>query len=142
MNPVRLFAWVYCVLFLFVVALGYIPGLTDQQGYLLGLFKIDPVDDILHLGSGIWAGIAAWRSTRASVFYFKGFGTLYSLDAVIGLLFGQGILDGGVFLYGPTPVDMVTRILANLPHVVIGGLALFVGFVLSRRFPERQYASS
>ncbi|HXF64430.1 MAG TPA: DUF4383 domain-containing protein [Caldilineaceae bacterium] len=141
MNSVRLLAWVYCLLFLFVVALGHLPGLTDDQGQLFGLFQIDLVDDILHLGSGIWAGIAAWRSTRASVFYFRAFGALYSLDAVFGLLFGQGILDGGIFLYGVTPVDISTRVFANLPHVVIGGLALLIGFVLSRRSPERQYAS-
>ncbi|MDP9311359.1 MAG: hypothetical protein M3R24_10815 [Chloroflexota bacterium] len=41
-------AWVYVGLFVFVAALGYLPGLTNDAGYLLGLFKIDPIDDMLH----------------------------------------------------------------------------------------------
>jgi hypothetical protein len=139
-NLVRKFAWVYAILFLVVVALGYTPGLTNAEGQLLGLFRIDPIDDIVHLISGIWAGVAAWRSTRASIFYFRGFGTLYSLDAVFGLLFGEGILDGGIFLNDIVQLDLSTRIAANMPHVVIGGLALLIGFGLSRRVTRNQYA--
>jgi hypothetical protein len=140
MNIVRILAWVYAALFLFVVALGYIPGLTNAEGQLLGLFKIDPIDDIVHLISGVWAAVAAMRSTRASVFYFRAFGSLYSLDAVFGLLFGEGILDAGIIRNGITQLDLGTRIAANMPHVLIGGLALLIGFGLSRRFTRNQYA--
>jgi hypothetical protein len=122
------------------VILGYIPGLTDANGDLLGLYHIDPIDDIVHLTSGIWAGVAAWRSTRASIFYFRAFGTLYSLDAVFGLLFGEGILDAGIIRNGITQVDLVTKILSNSPHILIGGIALIIGFVLSRRFAREQHA--
>jgi len=125
-------AWIYAGLFLFVVALGYLPGLTNQAGQLLGLFKIDLIDDALHLGSGIWAALAAWRSPRAATLYFKLFGTIYGLDGLCGLLFGQGFLDGGIFIYGPIPLDLFTRFAANLPHLLIGGFAAFAGFVLSR----------
>ena len=68
-------AWLYAGLFLFVVLLGYIPGLT-YNGLLFGRFDIDPIDDILHLASAIWAAFAAWYSLRASIFYFKLFGIL------------------------------------------------------------------
>lgn len=140
MKSIRIFAWIYAALFLTVVALGYIPGLTNADGQLLGLFKIDPVDDIVHLISGIWAAVAAWRSTRASIFYFRTFGTIYSLDAVFGLLFGEGILDAGIIRHGITDLDMATKIATNMPHIVIGGLALIIGFGLSRRLVDNQYA--
>lgn len=140
MKTIRTFAWIYAALFLFVVALGYIPGLTNADGQLLGLFRIDPIDDIVHLISGIWAAVAAMRSTRASTLYFRIFGSIYSLDAVLGLLFGEGILDAGIIRHGITQLDLSTRIAANMPHIVIGGLALFIGFVLGRRLVRSQYA--
>lgn len=131
-------AWVYAGLFLFVVALGYIPGLTNSAGQLLGLFRIELKDDILHLGSGLWAAIAGWLSARASTFYFKLFGSVYGLDGLVGLLFGQGFLDGGIFIYGVTPIDLATKFAANLPHMLIGGIAVFIGFVVSRRYAGQQ----
>ncbi len=133
MNIIRKLGWGYAALFLFVVLLGYIPGLTNAAGQLFGLFRLDLYDDALHLGSGIWAALAAWRSTRASIWYFKLFGILYGLDGVVGLLFGQGYLDGGIFLYGVAPLDWGAKIAANLPHILIGGMAVLIGFVLSRK---------
>src|SRR5215203_4154093 len=115
MNIIRIFAWVYAALFLFIVALGYIPGLTNADGELLGLFTIDPVDNIVHLISGIWAAVAASRSTRASILYFRIFGSIYFLDAIFGLLFGEGILDAGIIRHGITQVDFVSGIAPNLP---------------------------
>jgi hypothetical protein len=126
-------AWVYAALFLSVVALGYIPGLTNAQGQLLGLFHIELKDDILHLASAIWAALAAWTSVRASTFYFKLFGPLYFLDGVCGFLFGQGYLDLGIVRFGPTPLPLMTRIGANAPHIFIGGLAIIIGYWVSQR---------
>ena len=57
--------------FLFIVVMNYIPGLTNADGQLLGLFRIDPIDNIVHMISCIWAAVAAYRSTRASVLYFR-----------------------------------------------------------------------
>jgi hypothetical protein len=131
-------AWVYAALFLFVVALGYIPGLTNSAGQLLGLFRIELKDDILHLGSGLWAAVAGWLSARASTIYFKLFGSVYGLDGICGLLFGQGFLDGGIFIYGVTPLDLGTRFAANVPHLLIGGIAVLIGFVVSRRYASQQ----
>ena len=140
MHTIQKLAWVYSLLFLFVVALGYIPGLTNSAGQLLGLFRIELVDDALHLGSGLWAAVAGWLSPRASTLYFKLFGVVYGLDGVIGFSFGQGFLDGGIFIYGPTPLDLATRFGANLPHMLIGGIAVLIGFVLSRRYaPQAAY---
>lgn len=136
-HPMQRWAWIYAALFLGVVSLGYIPGLTNDQGQLLGLFRIELKDDLLHLGSAIWAAWAAWSSAKASTFYFRLFGLVYFFDGVCGLLTGQGYLDLGIFLYGPAPLDLITRIGANIPHILIGGIAVWVGFVLSRRYENK-----
>lgn len=136
MNTIRRLAWAYAALFVGVVALGYIPGLTDEQGQLLGLFRIELKDDLLHLASALWAALAAWHSTRAALFYFRLFGLVYFFDGVVGLLFGQGYLDLGILLYGPAQLDLATRIGANIPHLLIGGIAILIGFVFYRRWEK------
>jgi len=132
MNPLRIIAAVYAVLFAVVTSLNYVPGLTDAQGRTFGLFALDIFDDALHAASGVWAALAAWCSTRATIFYFRVFGTLYCLDGLLGLATGSGYLDLGIFLHGVLDLPLVTRILMNLPHIAIGGFAVFAGFVLAR----------
>ena len=133
MDRARAFGWAYFALFILVVAIGYVPAFEDEQGNLFGLFKLDLYDDSLHLASGLWAGIAAWLSRRATANYFKLFGPLYFLDGVFGFFTGSGYLDGGIFLYGPLDLPLETRFFANLPHLLIGGIAIWVGYVLARR---------
>lgn len=135
MSSIRKFAWGYFALFVAVVVVGYVPPFHDADGNLFGLFKLDLYDDSLHLASGLWAGIAAWRSDAASRLYFRLFGPLYFLDGVLGLLTGSGYLDGGIFLYGPLDLSPTVRFFANLPHLVIGGLAIWAGYRLAARQP-------
>ncbi len=136
MSPLRMIACAYAVLFVGVTSLNYVPGLTDAEGRTFGLFALDIFDDALHAASGLWAALAAWRSTRATIFFFRVFGTLYCLDGLLGLATGSGYLDLGILLHGVLDLPLVTRILMNLPHIVIGGFAAFAGFVLSRRGAE------
>jgi hypothetical protein len=136
MSPLRIIASVYAVLFALVTSLNYIPGLTDAEGRTFGLFALDVFDDALHAASGLWAALAVWRSTRATIFFFRVFGTLYCLDGLLGLATGSGYLDLGILLHGVLDLPLVTRILMNLPHIVIGGFAAFTGFVLARRWAE------
>lgn len=132
MDRVRAFGWAYFALFILVVAIGYVPAFEDEQGNLFGLFKLHLYDDGLHLASGLWAGIAAWLSRRAAIYYFRLFGPLYFLDGLLGLFAGSGYLDAGIFLYGPLDLPLETRVFANLPHLLIGGIAAWVGYVLAR----------
>jgi hypothetical protein len=138
MSPLRILAAVYAVLFAVVTSLNYIPGLTDAEGRTFGLFALDIPDDALHAASGLWAALAGWRSTRATIVFFRVFGPLYCLDGLLGLATGSGYLDLGIFLHGVLDLPLVTRILMNLPHIVIGGFAAFAGFVLARRWAERR----
>jgi hypothetical protein len=141
-NLVRGLGWAYAALFVGVTALGYMPMLHDQHGYLLGLFKLEWWDDALHLGSGLWAAIAAYKSFSATRRYFRIFGPLYLLDGLVGLTTGMGYLDLGIFLHGPADVPLATRIGANVPHIVIGGVATIIGYVLARRRTTRQTAAA
>jgi hypothetical protein len=122
MSALRILAAVYAALFLVVTSLNYIPGLTDAQGRTFGLFALDVFDDALHAASGLWAALAAWWSTRATVVFFRAFGPLYCY------------LDLGILLHGVLDLPLTTRILMNLPHITIGGLAAFAGFALGPRW--------
>ena len=134
MNPLRILAGVYAVLFAVVTSLNYVPGLTDGQGRTFGLFALDGFDDALHAGSGLWAALAAWWSTRATLVFFRVFGTLYCLDGLLGLATGSGYLDLGILVHGVLDLPFGTRVLMNLPHIAIGGFAAVTGFVLARRW--------
>jgi len=135
MDRVRTIAAIYCIGFMLVVAVGHVPQFLDADGNLFGLFKLDLYDDSLHFLSGIWAGVAAWWSYGAARRYFRLFGPLYFADGVMGLFLGSGYLDGGIFLYGPIKQSVAVHVFANLPHLVIGGVAIWVGYRLARR-PE------
>jgi hypothetical protein len=134
MNLIRWIAVVYAGALAFAAALNYIPGLTDSAGRSFGIFELDIYDDLLHLASAAWAAGAAYVSTRASAIYFKVFGTLYLLDGLLGLVTGSGYLDLGIILYGVQQLPFSFKILANLPHIALGGFAAYTGFVLSRRY--------
>ena len=125
----RMLAWVYAAGFVGVFLVTHAPGLTDASGNLLGLFKIDPVDDIVHLLSGLAGVWVAWSATRHIPLYFKLVGILYGLDAVIGMVASRGLLDGSLVTQGAAAPDFgLTNWLVNLPHIVIAGFALIVGF--------------
>ena len=130
---VRAMGWAYALLFIGVTALGYIPAFLDADGNLFGLFKLQWWDDALHLGSGLWAAIAAYTSYNATRTYFRIFGPLYLLDGIVGLLTGMGYLDLGIVLHGPMDMPLATRIAMNVPHIGIGGIATLVGYLVARR---------
>jgi hypothetical protein len=133
-------AWLYAAMFIVLGSLRHIPWINDANGVTLGIFSLQWYDDVLHYASGIWAGIAAWRSFKDSVFYFKLFGIIYGLDGVMGFFLGQGYLDAGIFIHGYTPLDWGFKFFANIPHIAIGGIAVFIGFVLSKRLTENVQA--
>ena len=135
-HMIQNLGWLYALMFFMIASLSYIPGLTDANGQLFGLFSLDLYDDLLHFGSGLWAAIAAWRSEKAALLYFRLFGLIYGLDGLLGLATGQGYLDGGIFLYGVTPLSFATRVATNIPHILIGGIAVFIGYVLSRKYAQ------
>ncbi len=102
----------------------------DADGKLFGLFRIDPIDDFVHLLSGIAGALVSWWGTQYLPAYFIVIGILYDLDAVVGMTMSRGLLDLSVFKYGPGSPDFgLTNWLLNLPHIVLATLALIIGIV-------------
>jgi hypothetical protein len=125
----RQLAWWYTAGFLGIFLICHTPGLTDDAGRLLGLFRIDPIDDIVHLLSGIAGLVVAWRATAHIPLYFKIIGILYELDAIIGMTMSRGLLDLSLFRQGPGPADFsLANWALNMPHIVLAGFALWIGF--------------
>ncbi len=117
----------YVVALTGAAALNYIPGVTDDQGRAFGIFALDIFDDALHLASALWALAAALISARAARMFLIIFGALYLADGAMGLAVGSGYLDMGIFTNGILDLPFGFKILANLPHIGLGGFALIMG---------------
>ena len=125
----RKLAWLYAAGFVGVFLVTHTPGVSDDAGRLFGLFQIDPIDDIVHLLSGLAGAVVAAWATRLVPLYLRLVGILYGLDAMVGLAVSRGFLDGSLFTQGPGGADFgLTNILVNLPHIVLAGIALVFGF--------------
>lgn len=122
----------YFVVLIGAASLNYIPGVTDADGVAFGIFSLDLFDDALHAASATWALIAALVSSRAARTFLVLFGALYLGDGALGLATGSGYLDFGIFTYGVQDLDFGFKILANLPHIALGGIALASGLFLGR----------
>jgi hypothetical protein len=132
MSRLRLLASLYALALLGAAALNYVPGITDAEGRAFGIFALDVFDDALHLVSALWALAAALTSARASRLFLVIFGALYLADGALGFVTGSGYLDLGILRWGWQPWDTTFRILANAPHIFLGGVALGAGLLVDR----------
>lgn len=141
-SLIQKLAYIYSIMFFAIVALNYVPGIHDANGNMFGLFKLDPIDDALHLATAVWAVIAAWHSFKQSSLYFKIFGVFYFSDGILCMIFGQCLGDFTLFTHQHDIVllnasNFMERLPLNVPHMVIGGLAILIGFWLSKRMQTK-----
>jgi hypothetical protein len=123
----------YFVALMIAASLNYIPGLTDENGLAFGIFALDIFDDSLHVVSALWALASAFISSRAARTFLIFFGAAYLGDGVFGFFTGWGYLDLGIFTNESLGMDVsLPRVLANLPHLALGGFALWAGLRLGR----------
>ncbi|MEM0947243.1 MAG: DUF4383 domain-containing protein [Pseudomonadota bacterium] len=118
----------YFVVLMLAASLNYVPGLTDENGLAFGIFALDIYDDSLHVASAIWALVAGLTSDKAARAFMVLFGVAYLGDGIFGFFTGYGYLDLGIFTNGSDGLDFsLGRVLANLPHLALGGLAAWAG---------------
>jgi hypothetical protein len=108
------------VLFLIGV-LGFVSGAAPDN-HLLGIFHVDALHNLIHLGSGAVAIGAGFASEKASRSYFQIFGIIYALVAVLGFVYMDRDILG----------ILANNMADNLLHVVIAGTALALGFIGNR----------
>jgi hypothetical protein len=108
---VRYFALVLGIIFLLVGVLGFVPGLTVEReshdltvggpghGYLLGLFHVNLLHNLVHVAFGVW-GILAYGSFAASRLYARAVAIIYAVLGVMGLIPGLGTVFGLIPIHG------------------------------------------
>jgi hypothetical protein len=145
MNPMQRTAWIFGAIFVVVFALTNIPAFNDAQGYNFGLFKIDPIDNIVHFLTALICCVCAWYGTQSSRGAVLVFGVLYALDALVGLVCQKGLLDLSVlYQFAAAPQGVLNpdyglhNFLLNVPHIIIASAmilstTLFLPWVMKRR---------
>ena len=105
-----------------------------HQVTAFGIFALDIFDDSLHVASALWALSAALYSQRFAKMFLIVFGVLYLGDGIFGFLTGYGYLDLGIFTNDSEGLSFsLFRVLANLPHIALGGFALWSGLYLGHK---------
>jgi hypothetical protein len=128
----RALAFAYFVVLATVAALNYMPFIPRLDGAVFGIFALDVYDDALHAASALWALTAALISAHAARLFLLLFGAAYLSDGLMGLTLGSGWLDLGIVTYGVQDLDFGFKLLANLPHIGLGGLAVAAGLKPNR----------
>ncbi|MCA1705060.1 MAG: DUF4383 domain-containing protein [Actinobacteria bacterium] len=112
-SAARTYAKVVGVTVLLVGIIGVIIG--DPKDGLFGLFNVDIVEDIVHLGSGGLLSYVGFKGTESAVkSVVMGIGVVYLLVGVLGFIAPE--------LFGLIPHDY--DLADNVLHLVLGGLAV------------------
>lgn len=125
MRFAKIFGWA----FIGAGILGFVPGITTADGHLLGIFHVNAAHNVVHLLSG---GIALWvgfHSEQFSRMYFRIFGVVYALVALLGIFSGAMVL--GVIANNAADVVL---------HLVIAATALWLGFWAHRTGTHGRHA--
>jgi hypothetical protein len=122
-------AIIFGIIFLLVGLLGFIPAVAPNH-MLLGIFHVNPAHNVVHLLSGAVALACGLAGIGAARLYFRIFGVVYGLVAVLGFVQGDTLLLG---LISNNRADVWL-------HVVIAAASLALGFAPAR--PARTGATS
>ena len=118
---VKSLALLFGIVFLAVGILGFVPAAThDMNGMpmLLGIFHVNFAHNLVHLASGAVFLLCGLAGAGASRTFFRIFGIVYALVAVLGFMKGDGMLLG-----------LISNNMADTwLHVGLAAVMLFVGF--------------
>jgi hypothetical protein len=116
---IRLIAVLFGIGFIFVGVAGFLPEFT-KNGLLFGYFLVDNVHNLVHIVSGVIAIMAA-TNVKFTLWYFRVFGVVYLLVAILGFW-----RNGDLYI-------MYVNMADNLLHLGIGLIALFFGLRTARQ---------
>lgn len=110
-------AILFGIVFLLVGVLGFVPAVAPNE-MLLGIFHVNAAHNVVHLLSGAVALACGLAGAAVSRLYFRIFGVVYGLVAVLGFIEGEGHLFG-----------LMSNNMADVwLHVAISLVALILGF--------------
>jgi len=128
----RRFAMIMGIVFVLVGILAFIPGVTQPDpsnapplsvhgpghGYLLGLFHVNVLHNVVHLLFGV-LGILMARDAASAVLYARIVAVAYGLLVILGLIPATSTTFGLIPIHG---ADVVL-------HLLIAAAAAYFGFV-------------
>ena len=119
---VKSLGMLFGLVFLAVGILGFVPGITKDD-MLLGIFMVNKAHSIVHIGSGVIFLIASMAGAGAASLWFKIFGLIYAVVAILGFM---------------TPNGMLLNMISNNPadtwlHVVLAAAMLLIGFAVPKQ---------
>jgi Domain of unknown function (DUF4383) len=118
---VRTAAILFGIVFLVVGVLGFVPACTtDMNGMpmLLGIFHVNTAHNIVHLASGAVFLLCGMAGAGASRTFFRIFGIVYAIVAILGFM------NGDKPLLGLISSNMADTWL----HVGLAAVMLIIGF--------------
>jgi Domain of unknown function (DUF4383) len=124
---VKTLGMLFGIVFLAVGILGFVPGVTttgaDGMPMLLGIFMVNTVHSIVHIASGVVFLLASMAGAGAASLWFKLFGLVYAVVAVLGFMTPNGLLLG---LISNNPAD-------TWLHVGLAAAMLLIGFAVPKQ---------
>ena len=115
-------ALLFGAVFVLVGVLGFIPAVAPNE-HLLGIFHVNAAHNAVHLLTGIVAIICGLASEQAAILFFRIFGIVYGLVAVLGLVGGDRPILG-----------IISNNMADVwLHIAIAAVSLLIGFGARRR---------
>jgi hypothetical protein len=104
---IRYFAIAAGIAYALVGLLGFVPGLNAERppeapdlaiesfyGYLLGLFPVNLLHNLVHLAIGAWGIVAYSRGIPGARAFARGLAILYGVLTILGLVPGLNTLFG------------------------------------------------
>jgi hypothetical protein len=123
-TPAQLYSLVFGITLLAVGILGFVADSSfdtgaNVQGSDFIIFEVNGWHNLVHIASGL-VGIALARRADSARLFALGFGAVYLLVAILGLIDGNDVL-------GLIPVDAADNVL----HIAIAGAGIAAGLVSS-----------
>lgn len=82
----RIFAFIYAIVFLAMGIGGFIPGAVTE-GLFLKVFQVNGWLNGLHIATGVYALIVAFSKENAARNFFRIIGVVYAVMAILGFIF-------------------------------------------------------